>query len=260
MHLLKHIFFFYSLFYKWILVLAILAIIIGYLFSWKIGLAVFILPTTLLFLYPFFLRRKVSKIPEITTIHFFCRCGKKLKVDISGPSTGDYFLDEEGKKVCKCPSCGRDLDKEWERSIAKPFGRGNLKDGEILLDDPEMEDLAEAIVRIADPLLRQYPHQFHQIIDTAIWAWNLSLLPKERQAKEKKRAVEALKKAKFGPSRNCKDALSFLLARKKSYYSKNKSILLRHSIQKKGDTYEITVESDVEFDIEVLMETLKKRG
>lgn len=207
--------------------LLILGIIVGLLFNRRVGILTFFVSYALLFIYFHFIVQRY-------TFNFSCICGEMITkhVIFLPPKTMESFSeDSEGHIIKECPSCKRNITKQWKEKGGESLLKNAVTDKIMLLPDSEKEMMSEFITKIVDPLLNRKPHMYKQLFAAAISVWNLSLQPEERQLMEKKRVIDRLKKEKYGTKKECKDVVNKLLLRKEKYYSDNKRAILDYRLR-----------------------------
>lgn len=121
-------------------------------------------------------------------------------------------------------------------------GSAAFKDREILINPSDRDKTSQALLDFVAPLLDDYGSEISvkKIIGVGIMAWNLSLMPEEGRRKAFIKGT-----ADLSPSVQdlpmMQDFMTWLIARKKTYFDKYKRPILDYRLTDLGDRYNLQV-------------------
>ena len=135
--------------------------------------------------------------------------------------------------------------KDW-RMAQKKIQRTQKKGNSQQLQNAGIK-ISEAILRLCEPLRLQYKdHQpIKVIISLTVMAWNISLFPKEEQAKVQEISIAPLLKQlkRADEVAMLLDTIKILIDRKNKDYPYIRFIILKHTPSFLGETLTLTIEA-----------------
>lgn len=210
-----------------------------YFFNLVVGIFLFIIFTLLGI---FFLILCSKKDMAFIT----CPCGEVLQVKtitFYRKQALTHFFDDSDQLVKYCPSCNEYLylmlakGEEGEEKLQEKKDEGLVK-----------KDLAFAVMKVANPLLEEYPEKIPVVVDCTILVWNLSILSKKKQYQKKREVKRCLMENNFGPSRQCKEYVELLWRRKNKLFPEDRRKVLSYQIEQLGERYQLQIEGVEESD------------
>ena len=111
-----------------------------------------------------------------------------------------------------------------------------------VFEDPTIK-MSEIILEFAKPLMEKChtDEQSKKSIALSIMVWNICLLPKGKQIKEKKRILNVLSKNDLEFKNFFDDVISFMMQRKEKYFSEYRRFIADYMITDRNNKLHLSV-------------------
>lgn len=155
---------------------------------------------------------------------------------------------KEAKKRKRVQRKKNKLKKEspQKRLLDKVKNSNDLPVSHVVVEPEGQVKMSEVILKFAEPLLDQCEGEESEktAITLAILIWNLSLLPEKNQDREIEKMCSGLLGSNDARDyASVMDYATFLLERKKKYYSDNKRAIVNYQISGSGKNRRLDVAS-----------------
>lgn len=114
---------------------------------------------------------------------------------------------------------------------------------DIVVNPEGFAKMSEVLAEFVSPYQRiaKSRNAYESLLEIAILAWNISILPEDKQQKFFDKAIQQVIKLDSLTQQDIKNLLNDLLTRKKKYFADDKRLIMDFQLQEIGSRYHLSV-------------------